>query len=184
MAAQLSERDLVLKELKEAADYFVSNEKSYILIPEIRTNLGFAISNPKDEKDVAAFPGRLTVAFGRVIYCLPPAFGASDHVARIILTAMKYNKSLRSAINLKYLPNVIKRLEDVYFFDRKSEPEESKQMEGHTMNFMVKMAYESLGHIPQYLVDLGDYGKEPGIFILSSNPTDVVKKSLLLLNSL
>lgn len=185
----MEERDEVILKLKEAVDYFVSHEKSYLLIPEIRTNIGYALSNAETVNDVAAIPGRLSVAFNRVIYCLPPAFGASDHVARVIITAMRYDKQIRSAINLKYYDKIVNYLleldkSNVYLFDRKTEPEESKKIEGHTMNFMVYSAHKNLGRIPTFIIDLGDYGKEPTIFVLGKEPMEVVKISINLLKFL
>lgn len=175
-----SEREYVLKRLKEAADIFVSNERAYLLVPEIRTNIGYAVSNAANVNDVAAIPGRLTVAFKKVIYCMLPAFGASDHVARIILTVMKYDKNLRSAINLKYYTEVIEKLpsQDICIFNRSSEPKEVKYREHSTMNFMVESCFRKLSKVPTYIVDLGDFGKEPSLFILDKDPVIVVNKSL------
>ncbi|AWR96459.1 phosphomethylpyrimidine kinase [Acidianus sulfidivorans JP7] len=185
----MEERSEILVKLKEATDYFISNEKSYLLIPEIRTNFGYALPNAKNENDVAAIPGRLTVAFKKVIYCLPPAFGASDHIARVILTAMKYDKDIRSAIDLKYYEKIVNMLNkidpnNIYIFNRKSEPEESRKKEGHTMNYMIDLAFNKLGKIPTFVVDLGDYGKEPTIFVLGKDPMEVAKISLELLRFL
>jgi predicted fused transcriptional regulator/phosphomethylpyrimidine kinase len=182
----MDERAEVLKRLKEAVDIFTNNERSYLLIPEIRTNFGYALRGAKTTEDVAAIPGRLTVAFNRVIYCLPPAFGASDHIARVIITAMKHEEEKRSAINLKYYEEIARNLpqDDTYIFDRKQEPEESRKMEHHTMNFMVEMAYKKFGKIPQYIVDLGDLGKEPTIYVIDKDPVIVAEKSLKLLNFL
>ena len=182
----MDERQEVLIKLKQAVDIFVNDDRSYLLIPEIRTNIGYALSNARTVEDVAAIPGRLTVAFNRVIYCLPPAFGASDHVARVILTAMQYDKQMRSAINVKYYEEIVKNLpkDNTFIFNRKEEPEESRKKEGHTMNFMMEMAYKRLGKIPNYVVDLGDYGKEPTIFVIDVDPITVVKKTLELLSFL
>ncbi|AAK40404.1 phosphomethylpyrimidine kinase [Saccharolobus solfataricus] len=178
-----SEREYVLKRLKEAVDIFVSNERAYLLIPEVRTNIGYAVSNAADANDVAAIPGRLTTAFKKVIYCMLPAFGASDHVARVILTVMKHDRNIRSAINLKYYREVIEKLpsQDLCIFDRSSEPKEVKYREHSTMNFMVDSCIRKLSKVPNYIVDLGDYGKEPSLFILDRDPVTVVNKSLELL---
>ncbi|BCU69325.1 thiamine-phosphate synthase family protein [Stygiolobus caldivivus] len=180
----MDERTEVLLKLKEAVDLFVSNDKSYLLIPEIRTNLGYALNGAEKADEVAAIPGRLTVAFNKVIYCLPPAFGASDHIARVIITALRYDKSKRSAINLKYYEEIVKNLpsNETFVFDRKLEPEESRKTEHHTMNFMIDSAYKALNKVPQYVVDLGDIGKEPTIYVIDVDPVVVVEKSLKLLD--
>ncbi|ARM74941.1 thiamine-phosphate synthase family protein [Acidianus manzaensis] len=183
----MEERSEILVKLKEATDYFVSNDRSYLLIPEIRTNFGYALPNAESQNDVAAIPGRLTVAFNKVVYCFPPAFGASDHISRVILTAMKYNQDIRSAIDIKYYEKIVNTLNkidpnNIYIFNRKLEPEESREKERHTMNFMVESAYRKLGKIPTFIVDLGDYGKEPTIFVLAKEPMEVAKISLGLLS--
>ncbi|PVU74007.1 phosphomethylpyrimidine kinase [Acidianus hospitalis] len=177
----MEERDEVLLKLKEAVDLFVNTPGTHLLIPEIRTNIGYAIKGAKNVNDVAAIPGRISAAFNRAIYCMPPAFGASDHVARVILTAMSHDENMRSVINLKFYEEIVKNLSDVFIFNRKEEPEESREKERHTMNFMVDLAYSRLGRIPRYIVDLGDYGKEPSIFILGKEPIEVVKEAINLL---
>ncbi|WP_338599478.1 thiamine-phosphate synthase family protein [Sulfolobus tengchongensis] len=177
------EREIVLKKLKEAVDLFVSSDKVYLLVPEIRTNIGYALPNANNTNDVAAIPGRLTVAFNRVIYCMLPAFGASDHIARVILTAMKFDRKIRSAINLKYYKEIVNKLnaQDTCIFDRSTEPKDIKLKEGGTMNFMIESCYNKLGKVPNYIVDLGDFGKEPSIFILDEDPIKVVNRAIELL---
>ncbi|BCS92713.1 thiamine-phosphate synthase family protein [Metallosphaera javensis (ex Sakai et al. 2022)] len=176
------ERKLVLQELEKAVKEFVSQERSYLLIPEVRTNIGYAVRNAKDSNDVAAIPGRITTAFQRAIYCLPPAFGASDHVARVILTAMKYDPDIRSAINLAYYPQFLRL--NPYLFDRSQEPQAQKPVEGRTMNFMIEKAVREVGRVPELIVDKGDFGKEPGLFILGRNPSEVVSRAIHLLSLL
>jgi predicted fused transcriptional regulator/phosphomethylpyrimidine kinase len=180
-----SEKNEVLLKLKEAADIFVSNPKSYLLIPEIRTNLGYALPNAKDVNDVAAIPGRITSAFNRAFYCLPPQFGASDHIARVIITAMKHDLNMRSAIDLRYYESIVYSLpkHEICMFDRRLENEESRKKERHTMNFMVDYCFEQWnGESHNYIVDEGDVGKEKTIFVLGKDPVEVVEKSLSLLS--
>lgn len=51
------ERKSILDELDRAVKEFVSHERTYLLIPEVRTNVGYAIRNARDANDVAAIPG-------------------------------------------------------------------------------------------------------------------------------
>ena len=88
--------------MKEAAVYFVNYVHAADLIPEIRTNIVYALPEAKSVDEVAGIPGRVTKAFGRAFYCMEPAFGASDHMARLILAAMRYDGELRGAINVGY----------------------------------------------------------------------------------
>ncbi|QKR00356.1 phosphomethylpyrimidine kinase [Metallosphaera tengchongensis] len=174
------ERREVLTELQDALKVFSSNERSYLLIPEVRTNLGYAVNGAKNVFDVAAVPGRVSVAFQRILYCLPPAFGASDHIARVILTAMEFDQRMRSAMNVIFHPKFLTL--NPYVFDRASESTSDKQVERRTMNFMVRKAFEETGAIPELIVDKGDFGKEPGTFILGRNPKEVVERAFHLLS--
>ncbi|BBG24666.1 thiamine-phosphate synthase family protein [Sulfuracidifex tepidarius] len=178
-------RQEVLRRLKEAADLFISNPRSSLLIPEIRTNLGYAIPEARNVEDVAAIPGRITCAFGKSFYCMPPQFGASDHIARVILTAMKHDQAVRSAIDLRYEESIVKSLpsEELCVFNRNVETEESRSVERHTMNLMVDFCYKLWdGKSHKFIIDEGDVGKEKTLFVLGKDPVDVVKISLSLLD--
>ena len=169
----MDERIKVLKELKKAADLFIKYEYAAELIPEIRTNIAYALPDARTVNDVAAIPGRITQAFGKAFYCMEPAFGASDHMARLVLSAMKYDKTLRSAMNVKLF-----EVEGAYRFDRSKEPEESREKEGGTMGFIISTAVKETGSVPRIIMDMGDWGKEPGIYVLGSDPAEVVKTTI------
>lgn len=162
----------VLKQLKEAAVYFVNYVHAADLIPEIRTNIVYALPEAKSVDEVAGIPGRVTKAFGRAFYCMDPAFGASDHMARLILAAMRYDGELRGAINVRLFTIP----EGAYVFDRRKEPEESRKKEGGTMQLIIDAAYGELGRVPEVIVDTGDLGKEPGIYVLGRTPLEAVRK--------
>jgi predicted fused transcriptional regulator/phosphomethylpyrimidine kinase len=166
------EKVKVLRELKEAADLFINYERAAELIPETRTNLVYALPDAKSTNDVAGIPGRITAAFGRAFYCMEPAFGASDHMARLVVSAMKYSPELRSAINVRLFGVP----EGAYVFDRSKEPEESRKAERGTMQTIVEIAYNELRKVPEVIIDSGDFGKEPGIYVLGTNPVNVVKR--------
>ncbi|HVL88462.1 MAG TPA: thiamine-phosphate synthase family protein [Candidatus Thermoplasmatota archaeon] len=57
------------------------------LVPQIGINLARAAQDATDPSRVAAFPGRIVEAAGRLVAPAPPAFGASDHLARCLLRA-------------------------------------------------------------------------------------------------
>ena len=62
----------------------------------------------KTEEDVAGrIPGRITTAKGKAFACKEPEFGASSHMARMVLNVRKFDMEKRSAIDLKYNPKII-----------------------------------------------------------------------------
>jgi hydroxymethylpyrimidine/phosphomethylpyrimidine kinase len=102
-------------------------------------------------------------------------FGASKHIARIILTAMRFDPQYRSAMNIKYSPKIIDLMSSLEFFissfDRRTEPEETSSMEWGT-----EYAIKELGSVPDIIYDEGGIGKEPMVRILGKNPEDVLGK--------
>ena len=133
-------RDLARLEVLEAlqtAAARLEQEDLSPLIPEVMTNLAYATPYPEGLKDVAAFPGRILKSPQGLLIPAPPAFGASRHIAAIILTAMTTHPDLRCAMNVKFFEGV----EDlapllhlkVAGFDRSQEPPEVKAREGSTL---------------------------------------------------
>ena len=180
-------RFAVLEELKAAAARLQAEDLSP-LIPEVMSNLGFAAPYPEGIQDVAAFPGRLVKSTYGVIISAAPAFGASRHIAAIILTALATHPELRSAMNIKYLEGI----EDlapllhlrVAAFDRAQEPKDVKSKEGGTLAWGVASVLKPGKPAPDIVYDKGDLGKEAMIRILGPSPMAVAEKALAIKNAL
>ena len=154
------------------------------LVPEVQINLGYALPRANSVQDVAAFPGRIVALEEGVARIRGPAYGASSHVARIILTAMGHDRGYRSAMNIRYDLGYLKRAQDLGYsmaeFSRKDEPGEVKAKEGFTLVWGVKRAIDGVGMVPDIIHDAGDIGKEPIIRVLGHDPLEVVDKALRL----
>jgi hydroxymethylpyrimidine/phosphomethylpyrimidine kinase len=102
-------------------------------------------------------------------------FGASNHVAAIILAAMNYDKNVRSVLNIKYREKVIDAVENagltIGTFDRAEEPEQVSTMEWGT-----ETAIKYIGNVPDIIYDKGGIGKEPMIRIFGRDPNEVIDK--------
>ncbi len=183
-------RHKVLESLRAAAERLVREDISH-LIPEVMSNLGYAVPYPEGPQDVAAFPGRILKTPGGTIIPAPPTFGASKHIASIILAAMKFFPHLRSAMNIRYVEGIEELAPKLHVraasFDRAQEPPEVKAQEGGTLAWGVAAAMKNLKSWeppPDLIYDKGDWGKEPMIRILGENPMQVVEKALALKNAL
>lgn len=152
------------------------------LVPEVQMNIGYALPFATTIRDVAAFPGRIVAVGDGVARVSGPAFGASSHVARIILTAMAHDRRYRAAMNIRHDARSIERANDLGYtvagFSRQDEPEESKVREGSTLVWGVRHVIERLGKVPDVIHDPGDMGKEPMIRVLGTEPLEVVRKVL------
>jgi len=69
-------------------------------VPNVGTNVGYALSDATDPSDVAAIPGRLHAMGGRIEVPANPEFGASRHVATVVLAATAIDPRMRGALNL------------------------------------------------------------------------------------
>jgi hydroxymethylpyrimidine kinase/phosphomethylpyrimidine kinase len=177
----------VLKSLNAAAGRLVKEDISP-LVPEVMSNLGYALPYPEGPDDVAAFPGRLVRTPQGLIIPAPPAFGASRHIASIILTAMTSHPELRSAMNIRYLEGLEELALPLHLrvasFDRQAEPPEIKAREGGTLAWGVASVLKAGAPPPDLIYDRGEVGKEPMIRILGPTPMSVAEKALALKNAL
>jgi len=172
-------------ELEEAARFFC-NFPVRELIPEVQANLGYALPLAQDLQEVAAFPGRI-VACGegaQPVGC--PKFGASRHIANVILAALQFDPSRRAAMNIRFEERFLKKAQELGYqvteFSRQEEPAHIKAREGSTLSWGVSLVCKRLGAVPDFIADRGDVGKEPMIRILGREPLEVVQKALKLLS--
>jgi hydroxymethylpyrimidine/phosphomethylpyrimidine kinase len=142
-------------------------------IPEVGINIGYAKLHATTPSDVYALSGRI-IRVGNQARCYGTVeSGASKHIARIILTAMSKNEKFRSAMNIKYRPEIVEQCKKLGLtigsFDRLNEPGDTSSMEWGT-----KTVIEELGYVPDVIFDKGGVGKEPMIRILGNDPEDVL----------
>jgi predicted fused transcriptional regulator/phosphomethylpyrimidine kinase/predicted transcriptional regulator len=178
----ISDRINVLNNLRTAISKLTESKEFMILVPEVRTNLVMATINATTEDEIAGIPGRITVARGHVkSLSAEPEFGASFHLAAVLLAAMEKDKEVRAAINIKFSHEIEQTMEDlgmcIYKFNRADLP--STTNEKHlAVPSAVKKATGELGRMPEALVDEGGYGVEPATYILGSSATDVAEKAI------
>jgi hydroxymethylpyrimidine/phosphomethylpyrimidine kinase len=173
------DRPRVLTALDQAYET-LANEVLGWIIPEVRSNFGYAIEGACGREDVAAFPGRLTEIKNRIIAVRRPEFGGSRHIARVILAAMRHCPELRSAINIRYTADILeacRRCElRVASFSRTDEPAEVKRREGSTLEWGTEHAFSGCTEPPDVVYDEGEIGKEPMIRLFGKTPDEVVDK--------
>ncbi len=149
-------------------------------VPEVGINYGYALPNASEKRDICALEGRFVRAGEGIVRAGGIAFGGSTHVARIILTAMKYDRTQRSAMNIRYSDAIIQACSAVDLstvaFDRRHEPRG-----GSTMEWGVKTAIKKTGIVPDIIYDRGGMGKEAMIRVLGKNPQDVLIKLSLVI---
>lgn len=155
------------------------------LIPEVRSNLVYAKEHAISRADVLAVEGRITVIGGMPRAAGKPRFGASSHMARLIIEVRKTDPSLRAGIDFANNPAFAEWLKDYCHkrgwvfsvIDRRNEPDEIKEAEGASMPWKVGEAIRAAGgRAPKIFYETGAVGKEPVSVLLGRDPLEVAEQ--------
>lgn len=164
----------VLEDVMNAVDMLMECKEFANLVPEVGCNVAMAVPGACDVSDVAAVAGRIVRLKGRPACVGCVEFGASSHVARIILAAMQYDSTYRASVNIRYSKEVLDICREMGLsmssFSRAEEPEHT-----HTMDWGVSHAIELYGSVPVIIFDEGGMGKEPMVRVLGRSAQDVAK---------
>ena len=178
-----AEKFRVLEDVYAAAEMIEDNSELFLpYAAEVGTQIAMALSYASSRWHVAAVEGRI-VKIGnklRRVGCV--RFGTSEHLAHIILTALKYDSNAKAAFNLHYSPELVEAFQkigcSISSFDRSQEPVEIKAVEGKTLGWGTEQAIKKIGKVPDIIYDLGEVGKEPMIRVLGTSATKVVEKAI------
>ena len=171
----------VINQIKEIYTYISKLKKFSVLIPEVRMNISGSLQTATIIEDIAGIEGRITIINGYPQASGEIKFGASDHTARLILSAKEFDKSINFVTNLKYNPDWIKVIQDNTDLDlqeiiRENQPSEIKKKEFSTMQWLIKESVERSGKIPDIIWDKGAMGKEPIIRLFGKNSKNMIEK--------
>ena len=176
-----------LQDVTKAFAILGSSDDIHILIPEVGCNIVSALPYAAGVDEVCAIQGRIVRlnALAHSVGC--PAFGASSHVARIVLAAMQYDSQLKSAINIKYSEKILQVILSMGFtiasFDREHEPSGTGTMEWGTAH-AIKTYIQLHNKIPEIIYDRGAVGKEPMIRLLSYSAEDAANRAVKIAKAL
>ncbi|MEW6070440.1 MAG: thiamine-phosphate synthase family protein, partial [Candidatus Thermoplasmatota archaeon] len=166
----------ILKELKESVAY-VEQNLPLELVPEVGINFVYALPNASSLQDVCGIEGRLVKVGNKLKRVGEIEFGKSKHIATVVLTAMRYDRSIRSGMNIKYSEEILEKAKalklKISSFNRRKEPKKEKIS---TMEWGTERAIKKIGLVPDIIYDKGTIGKEAMIRILGRNPVEVLYK--------
>ncbi len=173
-----AERCHVLMDVRGAVSMLKNCRGFSELIPEVGTNIGRGVHGASTKDDVAAVSGRIVCSDGaRAVGDVD--FGASNHIARVILTAMRFDERMTGAMNIKYSPDILSICKKLGFsiasFDRSDEP-----IGVSTMDWGVGEAIQKSGRVPDVIYDVGAIGKEPMIRLFGNGAMEVAEKAIMI----
>ena len=175
---------MIIEKLERAVRILEESPEFSRLIPEVRSNIVMAKENAQTVEDVAGIPGRITTVRGIPKAVSQPDFGASSLMARLVLSVMKHDPGKRSAMNIKYHPDLVEICHKlglrVSSYDRTLEPSEVSDEEGNTISWGVEVAVQKLGTVPDVIYHKGAWGKEPMIVMVGSQPEELAEMAVCL----
>ena len=173
------ERANVVKDLKAALGRLASSRIGS-LIPEVQSNLGYALASATSPDQVFSFPGRIIRCKDSIVTVADPEAGASQHISSVILTVMRSNPEFRSAMNIRFAPEIVTQCRRLGFtvkgFKREDEPKRTKAKEGASLSWGVAKVLNGMKKIPDIIYDYGDVGKEAMIRVIGRTPLEVSEK--------
>jgi len=161
-----------------AAAKLLSDEPLFVrLLPEVGSNIAMAPPRAKKASEVIGLSGRIVRAGDRPCLTGFPILGGSEHVANIVLTAMRYDPKIRAGLNIRFSEEALRACRRLGLriseFSRGGEPRGAK-----TMVWGTRQAIENAGGVPDVIFDRGAKGKEAMIRLLGKSAREVAERAL------
>jgi hydroxymethylpyrimidine/phosphomethylpyrimidine kinase len=178
---QVEKRYDVLSNIRKAISLVEGSREFPELMPEVRVNIVEALPDARMVSEVAGIPGRIAKVRGAAKAFMEPEFGASFHMAEVLLAAMRVGRNVRAVINTRFdrkMEAAIRRLGyTVYRFGQSDLPEEAWK-EGVQDVVGVEMAAGKFGRVPDVVANEGGYGVEPTAYFFGGSSVEAARKAI------
>lgn len=176
-----TEKQIVLGNLVAAVDMLQKCPEFASFIPEVRVNLAYALDNAASPDEVAAIDGRITAVNGLPHASGMPVFGASDHMARLIIEVRKYDPAINAGINFKCDDSIIEIVKAYCaergllfgWIDRREEPSHIIGHNRSSMPWKIAQLQARYGAIPRFFYEGAGWGKEPLFVVTGKDAVEV-----------
>jgi len=138
-------------------------------IPAVGLNIASCNAGATSIDDVAAFPGRITMVGGVLRHHETPSFGASKHLAKLLIDIHNTEPSKTSVLNIR--PPTQHNSVDTAAVRKACE-----QL-GYSFALAPKAKIEPGTSRFDVLLDEGDFGWEPTMYIVAHNPLELIDRT-------
>lgn len=171
-------RTALLRRLEWASSRLLVDTISPYL-PEVGLNIAACTDEAAGAEDVCAFPGRLTRVGDTMKSIENATFGSSNHLAEVLLKARKHDRDKGAVLNLKPPMSSGKGMEVNMTSLRKA----CQELEW-TLADAPKGKLNGKPEFCDVLIDAGEFGWEPTLYVLANNPLELVDRTHRLIASL
>jgi len=149
------------------------------VMPEVSVNVAYAPEGAKSVEDVVAIPGRIVRVRGQARSFMRPEYGASTHLAAILLEVERRHPGLRAAMNLRYderIAKVLAKLKVKKLTMGRSYPAGSQDKVLSALRARLSEPGGAAGF--EAVVDFGGEGVEPSLYLFAEDAAKVVRRAL------
>ena len=131
-------------------------------MPAVGMNMACCLESSRTASEVAAFPGKVTIVESKLRHHETPSFGASNHLANMLLLARRNDKGKTAILNIH--------------------PGDSKDaIETMCEDLDLNLTFAPKGELVPHqgidvILDEGAFGWEPALYILAHNPLELVDR--------
>ncbi len=131
-------------------------------MPAVGMNIACCLETARSTAEVAAFPGKITIVGGKIRHHETPQFGASKHLASMLIDSRVYDKSKTAILNVQ--PGA-----------------EKEKIETICEDLDLNLTFAPKGDLIPHqgidvILDEGAFGWEPSLYILAHNPLELVDR--------
>ena len=146
------------------------------VLPKVGMNIAACLNSANSTDDVAAVPGKITEVGGELRTHGKPTFGSSKHLAQMLLEVRKSDSAKSAIINIRP-PG-----------DFEGTDIDMVQEACHQLNWELadadRSGLEDSSSVIDVVLDIGDFGWEPSLYVLGTSPLDVVDRCHTLITTL
>lgn len=148
------------------------------VMPEVSVNVAYSPKGAGSVKDVVAIPGRVVRVRGQARAFMRPEYGASTHLAAILLEVERVHPGVRAAMNLRYdkrMAEVVSGMGSRTLTTGGTYPEDGQdKVLGAVRALLSSRPVQTF----DALVDVGGSGVEPSLYLFAADAVRVVEKGL------
>ena len=146
------------------------------IMPQVSVNIAFAPEGASSVQEIVAVPGRIVKVGGRARSFMRPEYGASTHVANVLLALMFHDRSIRASMNVRYDQKMRRTLRRM-----KVHPLLLGEADVKSDLEMISSLREALNRATspvEAVIDPGAPGLEPGVYLFAHDAVEVVRLGL------
>ena len=163
------EQTALLKRLEWAVSRIDVNRLKKMM-PAVGMNIACCLDSSRSTAEVAAFPGKVTIVDNKLRHHETPTFGASNHLANMLLAARSHDRAKNSILNIH--------------------PGSDKDaIETMCEELDLNLTFSTKGELSPHqgidiILDEGAFGWEPALYILAHNPLELVDRMHRIISAL